>query len=97
MELGSSYLSDRMILALTLSQRWGQMQPFACKLEVENMSRSDDPSARMILALGSSSFHVNRALKGLAKLETAEIFLQTQMSISLAAREIFVTDARKCY
>ena len=54
------------------------MQPFTCKLKAENISRSDDPSIRMILALGkdhsilherrmilvlgSSSFHVNGAL-----------------------------------
>ena len=31
--------------------------PFACKLKVENMSRSDDPST-----IGSSSSHVNRVL-----------------------------------
>ena len=39
------------------------MQPFACKLKAENMSRSDDPNAAwIILALGLLSFHVNRAL-----------------------------------
>ena len=31
------------------------MQPFTCKLKAENISRSDDPSTRMILAL--ESFH----------------------------------------
>ena len=38
------------------------MQPFACKLKAKIISRLDDPSTRMILALGSSSLHVNGAL-----------------------------------
>ena len=32
------------------------MQLFACNLKAENISRLDDPSASMILALGSSYF-----------------------------------------
>ena len=50
--IGSSYFSDRMI----------QMQPFAGKPKATNMSHSDDPSAKIILALGSCSFHVDRAV-----------------------------------
>ena len=56
---GLSFFSDRIILAVGWSWHWGQIQPFICKLKAENIPRSDDPSPKMILALGSSSFHVN--------------------------------------
>ena len=61
---GSSFLSDRIILAVGCSDHWGQIQPFTYKaVKAENILRSvlrsDDPSPRMILALGSSSFLVN--------------------------------------
>ena len=40
------------------------MQPFTCKLKAENISRSDDPSIRMILALGKdhSILHERRMI-----------------------------------
>lgn len=60
--LGSSLLSHRIILAIGWSKHWGQIQPFTCKLKAEKIPCSDDPSPRMILALGSSSFHVNGPL-----------------------------------
>ena len=60
--LGSSYLSARKILALERSQRQGQVQHFACKLNTENIWRQDDPPSRIFLALGSSSLHVNSPL-----------------------------------
>ena len=51
------------------------MQPFACKLKAENKSRSDDPLARMILVLGSLSFHVNGPV--IAEIIQNEVTLRT--------------------
>lgn len=42
------------------SQRQGQVQPFACKLNTENMWRQDHPPFRIFLVPGSSSLHVIR-------------------------------------
>ena len=60
---GSSLLSDRIILAVGWSLHWGQIQPFTYKVKAENIPRSDDPSPKMILAQGSSSFRVNGPLE----------------------------------
>ena len=47
------------ILVLGRSQLQGQVKPFACKPNTENIWDQDDPTSRIFLVLGSSSLHLN--------------------------------------
>ena len=85
--LGSSYLSARKILVLGRSQHQGQVQPFACKLDSENIQCQDDPPSRIFLVLGSSSLHVNSPLY-----QSQKILLKGIMPKSLRAFHIQITN-----